>query len=91
MIDLNKINSINTNSDEGKLLLAALAILTSITEEDITNKKWGGFVSPTTALEGVEDLAMKIFYKEDYERWQLTKFIDDKIDSILNSPENPNN
>jgi hypothetical protein len=88
VINLNKINSIDTGTDEGKLLLAALAILTSITEEDVSNKKWGGMVSPDVALERIEDLAMKIFYQSDYDKYLLTKLRDDRIDSLLNSPGN---
>ena len=89
MINLNGINNINTSSDEGKLLLAALAILTSITEGDVKEKKWGGMTHPNRALNQVEDLAMKIFHEEDYDRYLLTKRRDNKIHSILSSPEDP--
>ena len=91
MINLNGINNINTDSDEGKLLLAALAILTSITEGDIKDCKWGGMTHPDTALNQVEDLAMKIFHEEQYDRYLLTKGRDCKIHSILSSPEDPIN
>ena len=91
MINLNGINNINTESDEGKLLLAAIAILTSITEGDIKEKKWGGMTHPDRALNQVEDLAMKIFHEEQYDRYLLTKGRDSKINSILNSPEDPIN
>ena len=83
MINLNGISNINTSSDEGKLLLAAIAILTSITQEDITERKWGGMTHPDTALNQVEDLAMKIFHEEEYERWKLSKERDGKISHLL--------
>ena len=88
MINLNGISNINTDSDEGKLLLAAIAILTSITEGDIKEKKWGGMTHPDRALNQVEDLAMKIFHEEEYERWKLSKERDGKISHLLSSPEN---
>ena len=91
MINLNGISNINTDSDEGKLLLAAIAILTSITEGDIKEKKWGGMTHPDRALNQVEDLAMKIFHEEQYDRYLLTKRRDNKIHSILSSPEDPVN
>ena len=91
MINLNGINNIDTNTDEGKLLLAAVAILTSITEGDIKEDKWGGMIHPDTALQQIEDLAMKIFYEREYERWQVSKRRDSKIHSILSSPEDPIN
>jgi len=39
MISKNKITDINDISDEGKLLVAALAVLTSIDIKDIKNEK----------------------------------------------------
>ena len=46
---------------------------------------------PDRALNQVEDLAMKIFHEEQYDRYLLTKGRDSKINSILSSPEDPVN
>ncbi len=83
MISKNKITDINDISDEGKLLVAALAVLTSIDIKDIKNEKWGGMVHPDDALERIQDLANKIFYEEEYNSYLKSKERDNKINSIL--------
>ena len=83
MISKNNITDINDISDEGKLLVAALAVLTSIDIKDIKNEKWGGMVHPDDALERIQDLANKIFYEEEYNSYLKSKERDNKINSIL--------
>jgi hypothetical protein len=83
MIIKNKITEISDISDEGKLLFAAVAILTSIDIKDIKNEKWGGMVHPDDALERIQDLANKIFYEEEYKSYLKSKERDNKINSIL--------
>lgn len=83
MISKTKIKDIDNISDEGKLLFAALAILTSIDNKDIKNEKWGGMVHPDDALERIQDLANKMFYEEEYKSYLKSKERDNKINSIL--------
>jgi hypothetical protein len=87
MIDLFNVGKINTSSDEGKLLLAALAVLTSIDTIDIKNGEWGGSVHPDLALEKVIDLANRIFYdNEDYKNWKKTIDRDKQINELTKNP-----
>jgi hypothetical protein len=87
MIQYNNVSDFQCDSDEGKILLAAIAILTSIDKEDIDEKKWGGFVSPDKAVKQVVELANKIFYEEEWkleeERLQKVELRDEKIKNLL--------
>jgi len=84
MIQLDTIRLIDDKSDEGKLLIAAIAILTSINEEDIKDNTWGSLVSPDKGLRQVQDLANKIYYKEEWEAQKLKEERETKIKNILN-------
>ena len=66
MIKTEKFNQIDCDTDEGKLLLAAISILTSIDTEQIKRKRWGGTISPDKAYEQIMDLANRIFYEKEY-------------------------
>ena len=81
MIDFKKICDIN-NSDEGKILIAAIGILTSINRDDV-DKYWGGMIHPDDALERVVDLANKIFHQEEWESEQIKEKREDLINKIL--------
>ncbi len=66
MIDKIRVRDIDINTDEGRLLLSALSILTSISEDDIRKSKWGGTIHPDNAMVKIVDLANKIFYEKEY-------------------------
>lgn len=66
MIIKENFSQIDTNTDEGKMLLAAIGILTSINQEDIKKKRFGGMISPNEAYTKVVDLANRIFYENEY-------------------------
>lgn len=83
MINLKTIRDFNDNSPEGKLLLAAISILTSINGEDIKDNKWGGMVHPDTALEQIQNIANRIYYEEEWKADQIKIMRDTKINSIL--------
>jgi hypothetical protein len=83
MINLKTIRDFNDNSPEGKLLLAAISILTSITPKDIKEDKWGGMVHPDDALERIQDLANKIYYEEEWKGEQIKIMRDNKLNKIL--------
>jgi hypothetical protein len=84
MINYKTIRDFNDNSPEGKLLLMALAILTSINVEDIKDNKWGGMVHPDDALMKVQDLTNQIYYEEEFKAEKKRIMRDNKINSILN-------
>ena len=73
MITKDRFSLIDTNIDEGKILLAAISILTSIDEEDIKRKRFGGMVSPDQAYKTVVDLANRIFYEFEYKNEKKRK------------------
>jgi len=66
MIQIEKFREIDTNIDEGKLLLAAISVLTSIDTEQIKRKRWGGMISPDQAHDQIVNLANRIFFEEEY-------------------------
>jgi len=84
MINLKTIRDFNDNSPEGKLLLAAISILTSISGEDIKDNKWGGTVHPDKALLKIQDLANRIYYEEEWKGEQIKIKRDIKINKIIN-------
>lgn len=84
MINYKTIRDFNDNSPEGKLLLAAISILTSINVEDIKDNKWGGVVHPDNALLKIQDIANRIYYEEEWRSEKIKIMRDTKINSILN-------
>jgi len=66
MIKLEEFRQIDTNIDEGKLLLAAISILTSIDSDQIKRKRWGGMISPDQAHDQIVELANRIFFEEEF-------------------------
>lgn len=84
MIQLDTIRQIDDKSDEGKLLIAAIAILTSMKKEDIISNEWGGLVSPDEGIRKLQDLANRIYFKKEWEAHKKSKERDNKIEGILN-------
>ena len=85
MIDtFNDIRDIDTETSHGKLLLMALAILTSLDINDIKNKKWGGLISPDKALEQLVDITNQVYYEEEWKSEKIKKERDRKINELLN-------
>lgn len=85
MIQHNKLTDINLNSEEGKLLMAAIAILTSIDHKHITSNKWGGNISPDKAVKQITELANKIYHEEEWNKEQQRLNRDNNINKILNN------
>ncbi len=83
MIDYKTIKDFDGDTAEGKLLLAAIAVLTSIDQEDIKSAKWGGMIHPDTAMEQLVELANKIFYEEEWKQEQERIKRDNKLNKIL--------
>ena len=83
MINKDSISDIDDVVDS-KLLMMALAILTSLTKEDIENNIWGGWVQPDIAFRQVVELANKVYYKEEWEAAEkIKRNRDNKLNQIL--------
>ena len=82
---LSKIDfrNFNNSTPEGQMLLAAMAILTSIEPKDIREGKFGGMCHPQDVFEKVLDLANKIYYEEEYKRYLSSLKMDKKIEDII--------
>ena len=78
-----KFKEFNQDSVEGKLLLSALAVLTSIEKKDIREGKYGGMNYPDTVMENIWDLANKIYFEKEYKDWLVIENRDNKINNIL--------
>jgi predicted metalloendopeptidase len=87
MIQHSQISDINTNTPEGQLLMAAVAILTSIEHKHITSGKWGSNLHPDKALKQLTDLTNKIYYEKEWEEEQKRIIRDEKINNILRNNE----
>lgn len=87
MIDYNKLTDININTTEGKLLMAAVAILTSLDHKHISSGKWGGMITPDTAVQQITELTNKIYYEEEYKQEQIIKQREETINKILRNNE----
>lgn len=83
MIEIEKFNDFSDKTDEGKLLLAAISILTSISEEDIKSNKWGGMITPDTAFKQIKDLANMIYYIDEWRSYKISSERNIKIKDIL--------
>lgn len=84
MIQLNTIRELDDKTTEGKLLIAAIAILTSLQQEDIKNNTWGGLVSPDQGLSQIQDLANKIYFEKEWQAEEKSKERNRKIEQTLN-------
>jgi hypothetical protein len=68
---------------EGKLLMAALSVLTSIDKKEIRKGQYGGMNHPDTVMENLWDLANYIFHQKEHEEWKLVENRDKKIDILI--------
>jgi len=78
-----KFTKFNQDSVEGKLLMSAMAILSSIDKKDICDGKYGGMNHPDVVMENVWNLANRIFYETEYKDWKFIEERDKKINDIL--------
>lgn len=78
-----KFTNFNQNSVEGKLLMSALAILTSIDKKDICKGKYGGANHPDTVMKNVWDLANKTFYEDEYREYVIIESRNKKISKLV--------
>lgn len=83
MIEWQNITELDGDTPEGKVLLSAIAILSSIECKDIKENKWGGMVHPDDALKQVVELANKIYYEEEWKLEQERIKRDNTISKVL--------
>ena len=88
MFHHSKLTDIDINTEEGQLLMAAIAILTSIDHKHLDNNQWGGMITPDVAVKQITNLANKIYYEEEYKQEQLRINRDNNINQILNNNQN---
>jgi hypothetical protein len=89
MIYINTIRDFSTETLEGKLLLAALSVLTTIDCQQIKSGKYGGTVHPDDALRKIVDLANYIYYEEEYKSYLESVKRQNKIEDIINKENHP--
>ena len=78
MLDL-KFNQFDSDSEEGMLLLASIAILTG----NIDMSKYGPNKTPDEVFSEVQDLANRIFFEEEYKQLELQNKRNRIIDDII--------
>lgn len=82
MLDI-KFNQFDTNTQEGMLLLASIAVLTG----NIDMSKYGSNRSPDEVFKHIQDLANRIFFEEEYKQAELQKKRNKKLEQIINGAE----
>lgn len=82
MIKFKGISDFNHDSEEGKVLFAAIAILTSIEHRHIDSGQFGSHSHPDVVLRYVTDLANKLYYEEEWKIEKLIKDRDSKIEEL---------
>lgn len=83
MISL-EFNKVDTTTPEGKMVIAAVAILTSLDKQDLEEAKYGGWSHPHDVFNRVMDLANQIYHEEEYKQFKIVEGRNDKINSVLN-------
>lgn len=83
MIENVKFEEFDDSSNEGKLLLAAISVLTSIDVNQIKKGEYGGMCSPNEVMKKLTDIANKMYYDEEYRQFIIIKNRDEKINSLL--------
>jgi hypothetical protein len=78
MIDI-KFNQFDTDTKEGMLLLASIAVLTG----SIDTKKYGSNKSPDEVFKHIQDLANRIFFEEEYKQIELQNKRNRIIENLL--------
>lgn len=83
MIRHKTIKDINDKTMEGKLLLAALVVLTQVNKQDISEGIYGGMSHPDDVLRRIVELSNKMYYEEELKIEKKIEKRDRVIDSIL--------
>ena len=83
MLEYNQLSDIDNSIEEGQLLIAAIAILTSIDHRHLVLKEWGSNLHPDIAVQKVAELANKLYYEKEWKAEQDIKNRDSKINNII--------
>ncbi len=78
---LSSFGSFDISSDEGRMLLASIVILSS--NEEIFSGKYGSKRSPDQIIDLIRDLANKIFFEEEYFRQEKINKREELIENII--------
>lgn len=70
-------------SNEGKMLLSAIAILTTLSKEDIDSGRFGKLSNSYSVLKEIVKLANKKYYEEEYNQHLKSTQRDKKIQEII--------
>ena len=82
MLDI-KFNQFDTDTQEGMLLLASIAVLTG----NIDTKKYGSNKTPDEVFKHIQDLANRIFFEEEYKQIEIQNKRNKKLEQIINDSE----
>jgi hypothetical protein len=66
MKNLEKIQDIDLSINEGRLLISAIAVLTSLRIKNILDKQWGSSVNNEVCIEKLSEIADGFFAKKEY-------------------------
>lgn len=83
--EFKSISEINTDLVEGKLLIMAMAILTTIDYEDIKKNEYGCGSHPDVVLAKIVELTNKVYYEDEWKSSEVKRNRDVKINKILES------
>jgi len=83
MIKFEELSDIDTDTDTGKVLFAALGILTSLDIDDIKSHKFGGNSYINDVVKEATRIANKVFYVEEYLLEEARKNRNNKINDLL--------
>ena len=64
MQDIKDVKDIDIESKEGKLLVAALVVLTTMRTDDLVTNKWGRSLNANIALNKLSEITNKMFIKK---------------------------
>lgn len=78
------LSDIKTDSKEGKMLVAAIAILTTIEHKNIDSGRFGSSITPEDAIRELSKLANMLYYAEEYSLWLKATKRENLISDILN-------
>ena len=78
MLDI-KFNQFDTDTQEGMLLLASIAVLTG----DIDTSKYGPNKTPDEVFEHIQDLANKVFFEQQYKSEKKRQRIERKRNKVI--------
>lgn len=83
MIRHKTISDIDDKTMDGKLLMAALVVLTQVNKQDISEGIYGGMSHPDDVFRRIVELSNKMYYEEELKIEKKIEKRDRVIDSIL--------